>query len=160
MSAQYEFTAEQNETLRSLSTKMRGVGIFLVFVGMLNLLICGLTLAVIYQDQLPAEVTERMTPEVRSELDKLPGQDRLWAVAINCGVVGLLHLCLGGWTRSAGGAFRRITTTENKDITHLMKGMGALSRMYGLLYMLLVIALLLIVIGLGVGLYSQFMPMA
>ena len=154
--AEYEFSPEQNTTIAGLGSAMRGVGAFLVVVGLLNLLAAALLIAVIYQTQLPPDVIAKVPAEVKAQLEKLPPQNQLWGFAINAGVGGLFYLLVGGWTRSAGGAFRKVATTQNSDISHLMAGLGSLRSLYGLIYTLLLLVMLAVVGGIGMVLYSQW----
>jgi hypothetical protein len=61
-------------------------------------------------------------------------------------ISGLVHVFLGAWTWSAGNSFRQIVDTQGQDITHLMSALGDLRRVYGLLYVLLIIALVLLAV--------------
>ena len=54
-------------------------------------------------------------------------------------------------------AFRKIVKTEKSDISHLMDGIGSLRKMYGVLYVPLLVAMLTIVGGLGFLIYHQYM---
>jgi tetrahydromethanopterin S-methyltransferase subunit B len=162
-SGNYEFTADQNTTLKSLSHKMGWVGAFLVVAGLFNVLVVLLLLSVIYQDRIPPNVMEQLTPEVREQLrqqaSQLPPLNQLWGIVISTAIGGLIYLCLGGWTRSAASSFVKITQTQNRDIPLLMEGLGALGRMYGLLYTLLMLALLAILVGVGLTLWQQYQHM-
>jgi hypothetical protein len=153
---------------------MRFVGLFAVVVGVLSLLIAILVVVAVYRDRVPADwqaktkeyydqVREKLPDDVRKQadqysLDKLPSNDHLWGIALNAAVVGLFYLLMGSWTRSAGGAFRKIVDTRGNDISNLMNGLAALHRMYSLVYMLLIITLLCGIISLGLTLYKSFSP--
>lgn len=161
MTNSYEFTAEQNSEFQSLANRMSGVGCVLVIVGLLGLLTAALTTAVIYRSDIPAAVFEKVPEDVMSDVNTrladLPAKDQLWGVVANSGISGLIFFAVGIWTRSAGRAFRKIVKTENSDISHLMDGVGSLRKMYGVLYVPLLIAMLAIVGGLGFILYHQYM---
>ena len=161
MSTNYEFTAEQNDDFRALANRMSGVGCVLVLVGLAGLLTAILTIAAIYRAAIPPTVFEKVPAEVMDDVNTrlaaLPGPQALWGIAANTGVSGLVFFVMGLWTRSAGSAFRKIVNTENSDISHLMNGVESLRKMYTVLYMPLLIAMLAIVGGLGYVLYQQFM---
>ena len=156
---QYEFTADQNSLIGSLGSKMKGVGAFFIIVGVLHLLVTGLIIAAIYRNNLPPDVMANVPAEVKAKLETLPPQHHLWGFAANAGISSLLYLCLGGWTRGAGASFRKISATENNDISHLMNGLGSLNSMYGLIYTLLVFFMLAVVAAIGLGLYGQWQLM-
>lgn len=81
---QYEFTQEQNTLIGSLASKMGVVGLFLVIVGVIQLLMALLIVGAIYQDKIPAdwvakskEYASKLPEDVRKQaegytLDKLP----------------------------------------------------------------------------------------
>lgn len=154
--AEYEFNADQNKTISGLGSAMRGVGAFFVVVGLLNLLAGALLVAAIYRNNIPPNVMAQVPAEMKAQFEALPPQDHLWGLAINAGMMALLHLLIGGWTRSAGGAFLKIAQTQNSDISLLMTGLGSLRSMYGLIYTLLLIFMLLVVAGLAMSLYAQW----
>lgn len=160
MSASYEFTTEQNAEFKTLSNRMSGVGCVLVIVGLLGMVTAGLTVAVIYRTEIPPAVFDQVPAEVvkdvNARIDALPGTEQLWGVAANSGISGLIFFVIGLWTRTAGRAFRKIVRTENSDISHLMDGIESLKKMYGVLYIPLVIAMLAICGGLGYMLFQQY----
>lgn len=69
-------------------------------------------------------------------------------------VAGLVFVFLGIWTRSAAQSFQRIVDTEGRDITHLMTALSDLLKMYRLLYILLIIALVLFAVAAAIGLVT------
>lgn len=154
--AEYEFNPEQTKTIGGLGSAMRGVGAFFVLLGLLNIVAAGLLVMAINRNQLPPDVVAKVPADVKAQLEKLPAADHLWGFAINAGVGGLFYLLIGSWTRSAGGAFRKIATTQSSDITHLMNGLGSLRSLYGLIYTLLLLVMLAVVGGIGMVLYSQW----
>ena len=154
--SQYEFTPGQNEEIGSLAHKMRWVGLFFVVVGVLSLIMGLLLLVAIFQDKLPADWVNQLPEEAQSQMDDLPPNDQLWGFVINAGISGLVYLLIGIWTRSAAASFQQIVDTRGRDIAHLMGALGSLRNMYGLIYTLLVITLILLLIGLGLSLYGQF----
>src|SRR5262249_55775357 len=126
-SPQYEFSQEQNALIGSLAGKMRFVGLFLVVVGVLNLVIAGLGLGAIFRDRVPQSWVDQLPAEAKKQVEeqkgKLPGNDNLWGVALNTAVVGLFYVLIGTWTRSAGGEFQKIVDTAGRDISHLMSAL-------------------------------------
>ena len=161
---EYEFTQEQNNLIGALAGRMRGVGLFLIVLALLNLLLTVLVVAVIYRAKLPQEyvntvvkkVSEATRTDVEKELANLPPDKHLWGIAIFSAVNFLIYLLVGVWTRQAAGSFRMIVDTQGNDISHLMSALAALNRMYTLIYTLIVLGLLLFLAALGYLLYSQF----
>jgi hypothetical protein len=161
---EYEFSQEQNVLFSGMSSRMRLVGLILAVFGVLNLLVAlGVVLA-IYRNNLPADYVESVVKkagdatgkDVKEMLDKLPANNVLWWIAIAFAVNGLLWLLMGVWTRSAAHSFQKIVDTQGHDISLLMDALGALNRMYSLIYTLIVIGFLVILIALGLYLYSHF----
>jgi hypothetical protein len=64
-------------------------------------------------------------------------------------VFGLFQIVIGAWTRSAGGGFHRIVTTQGADIPHLMAALQDLRKLYTLQYWLVVLAIVLLVVSLA-----------
>jgi hypothetical protein len=159
-SPQYEFSQEQNALIGSLASKMRFVGLFLIAVGVVNLLIALLVVVAIYRDRVPQKWIDQLPAETRAKVEeqkeKLPDNTHLWGIAINAGVVALFYLVMGAWTRAAGYSFQKIVDTQGSDISHLMSALSSLHSMYALVYMLLVVTILLGLLALGLTLYKQF----
>ena len=162
-SREYEFSPSQNHVFSTLAYRMRGVGVFLIVVALLNFLVAALLVLAIYRAKLPEEyvkvVLEKASEATRTDLNaqlaKLPPDNHLWGIAISNAVNGLLYLLIGVWTRSAGGSFQRIVTTQGSDISHLMEALSSLNNMYELLYMLIVIGLVLFIATVGLFIYAQ-----
>jgi len=172
-SPQYEFTQEQNRQISNLAGKMRFVGLFSLLFGLFALLITLLTVAFIYRDRLPAgfrekakdyaqKAKENLPDDLKTQaeeysLDKVPTDNHfLWGIAIFSGVTGAVFLLQGVWTRSSSESFQKIVDTQGRDISHLMSAIGSLQTMYGLIYLLLLGALLGGVIAVGLTLYQYF----
>jgi len=67
----------------------------------------------------------------------------------------LLLIVVGIWTHRAGREFRHVAETQGKDISHLMRALENLLKLYTLLYLLFFIALVFAIIQLGAhGLYG------
>lgn len=62
----------------------------------------------------------------------------------------LVLLFLGYSTLGAGHEFFQVAATQGRDISHLMRALGTLRSMYGLLYWLLVLSLILSLLLLAV----------
>ena len=172
-SAQYEFTEDQNKQIGSLAGSMRFVGLFSVIFGVVALLITLLTVLFIFRDRLPAGFREKAADYYKKAKAKLPedlqkqaeeysldriptGHHFLVGVAIFSGVTGLIFLLQGIWTRSSAASFQRIVDTRGNDIANLMNAIGALRTMYGLLYLLLAVALLGGLVAIGLTVYMYF----
>ena len=160
---EYEFTPEQNSLISALAGRMRGVGLFLIVLALLNLLFTVLVVAVIYRARLPQDyvdtvmkkVGEATKTDVQKELANLPPDKHLWGVAIFSAVNFLIYLLVGVWTREAAGSFRKIVDTQGNDMSHLMSALAALNKMYTLIYTLIVLGLLLFLAAVGYFAYSQ-----
>jgi hypothetical protein len=168
----YEFNADQNRLIGSLAGKMRFVGIFALFVGVLNIIMAIFVVTAIYRDRIPREwkaktmeyldqARKQLPEDVRKQadqysLDKLPANDHLWGIAIGTGITGLFYLLLGVWTKSAGTSFQKIVDTQGSDIRNLMNGLGSLHQMYSLIYTLLMIVLIAGIISLVFTIFRSF----
>jgi hypothetical protein len=154
---EYEFSQEQNSLIGALADRMRGVGFFLVVVGVLNFLIAVVIVLTIYRARLPqkyvdavlAKASDATRTDVNAELSKLPPDTHLWGIATTTAVNGLLYLLIGVWTQSASGSFKKIVTTQGSDIHHLMGALSSLNKMYTLVYSIIVIGLLLLLLAIG-----------
>jgi hypothetical protein len=160
---EYEFSPAQNEVFGALSSRMQGVGLFLVVVAILNFLVAGLVVLAIYRTKLPEDyvkvvlekASETTRTDLNAQLSKLPPDNHLWGIAISNAVNGLLYLLIGVWTRSAAGSFKKIVETQGGDIHHLMEALTSLNKMYTLIYTLILLGLLLIVATIALVVYAQ-----
>jgi hypothetical protein len=160
---EYEFSSSQNHVFGALAHRMRGVGVFLIVVALLNFLVAALVVLAIYRTKLPEDyvkvVLEKASEATRTDLNaqlaKLPPDNHLWGIAISNALNGLLYLLIGAWTRSASGSFQKVFATQGKDISHLMEALSSLSKMYGLIYTLIVIGLVLFLATVGLFIYAQ-----
>lgn len=111
---QYEFTPEQDRLIADLAGKMRVVGFFSLFIGVL-----GLSLMVY-----------------------------AWIRGVRYLDAGSLILfCLGLWTLGSARSFQEVAETEGRDVSHLMKALGELRNMFGLLYWILIVGIVLVVVA-------------
>jgi len=122
--AAYEFSAQENETIQVLATRMKFVGIFNIVIGVLY----------------GASGLVFLLVQPLALLLYLP-------------VVGMLVL-VGLWTNSASSSFKMIVQTEGQDIMHLMSALGQMRKLYNLQFWLLVVGLALVVIFFFVGLVA------
>jgi hypothetical protein len=174
-SAQYEFTEDQNRQLRGLAGSMRFVGLFSVIFGLVALLVTLLAVLFIFRDRLPAGFREKAADYYKKakaslpadlqkqaeefSVDRIPTDNTFLAgVAILCGVTGLFFLLQGIWARSSASSFQRIADTRGNDINNLMNAIGSLRTMYGLLYLLLALALLGGLVAVGLTVYKYLVP--
>lgn len=171
MSTQYEFTADQNKQVGALASSMSFVGLFSTIFGVIGILITLVVVGLIFQDKVPAkwkEETHKILEKGRAQLpekereiakeynfDNLP-KNNLIGIAVYSGVTGLFFVLLGIWTRTAGASFQKIVATQGSDITNLMNALDSLRAMYGLLYTLLVLALLSGVVAIGLTVYQNY----
>jgi hypothetical protein len=161
---EYEFNQQQNSLFSALASRMGGVGFFLIFLAILNLLVAVVVVVTIYRARLPQsyvdtvleKASEATRTDVRGQLSNLPPDNHLWGIAISSAVNGLLYLLMGAWTRSASRSFRQVIDTAGHDIRHLMDALGALNKMYALIYTVIVIGLLVLIAALGLFIYAQF----
>src|SRR5262245_60017069 len=138
---EYEFTQEHNTTIDALAGRMRGVGLFLIVIAILNFLFAALVVLVIYRAKLPQtyvdavlnKAGEAAKTDVKTQLENLPPDNHLWGIAIGSAVNALLYLLIGVWTRHAGKSFRLIVDTRGNDISLLMSALSALNKMYALI---------------------------
>jgi hypothetical protein len=153
MTGRYEFTETQNRQIGGLARKMRLVGLVAVVLGLVNLILGIVLLIYAFRDQLPAEALRRIPEDT---LKQLAPPSQLWALVLQAAASGLIFLLIGLWTRSAAGEFQQIVATSGHDISHLMSALGALHKMYSLLYTLIIVGILAFLLSIGVLLYTRF----
>ncbi len=154
--AEYEFSEGQNTEIGSLAHKMRWVGLFFIIVGILALIGAISVLLAIYQDKLPGDWVSNLPAEAQEQMNDLPPNHQLWGIFFHYTLVAIIYLLLGVWTRSSAAYFQKVVDTRGNDITNLMDALGALNKMYGVLYLLLVIGLILLLVAVALSLYLQF----
>src|SRR5262249_42742864 len=129
---EYEFNEEQNQVIGGLAMRMRGVGLFLIVIAVINFLVALLVVLVIYRTKLPDDYVKKVVQELpgatKANVEKqlsenLPADNHLWGIAIGAAVNGLLYLLIGVWTRTAGTSFRLIVETKGSDISLLMSAL-------------------------------------
>lgn len=122
----YEFSANQNETIRVLAGKMKFVGIFYIVVAVLFGFV-GL-LALFFS----------------------PFVGIVYLIAI------VPQLLIGIWTTNAATSFRQVVDTRGHDIPYLMNALSSLRKLYTLQFWLLILALAGLVLGIAVGVFLWF----
>ncbi len=122
----YEFSYTDNSIIRNLGSKMSFVGLFMLGIG---LFFC-------------SSVIIRWMQSHHLEVGLF--------------FMTLLFIVVGIWTHRAGREFRIVADTQGKDISHLMRALENLLKLYTLLYLLFFIALVFAIIQLGAhGLYGN-----
>ena len=117
---QHEFTNDHNAVFSRLAHKMRGVGFWFEIYGILMLLV----------------FTFKLWPRAGN-----------FEIAPTDLLTGLVFLFLGHWTRRSGKGFQKLADSEGSDLTHLMRAMQELSRVYGLIDRLIFLTVVLAVLG-------------
>ena len=124
-SPQYEFTYSENSIIANLGSKMSFVGLFMLGIGLFFF----------------ASVIIRWVQSHHLEVALL--------------FLTLLFIVVGIWTHRAGREFRSVAESHGKDISHLMRALENLLKLYTLLHLLFFIGLVFAIIQLGAhGLYG------
>jgi len=122
----YEFTAQQNQTIRVLASKMKFVGVFYVAVAVL---VGFIGLLALYFSAFVGI---------------------LYLIAI------IPELLIGIWTINAATSFRKIVDTKGHDIPYMMNALGSLRKLYTLQFWLLILGLATIVLAIAIALFLWF----
>ena len=125
----YEFSNPQDDVIRSLSRKMKFVGVFYVLAsGLMG--VAGL---------------------IALFLSPVAGVFYL--------ILLIPELLIGIWTLHAANSFQMVVETRGHDIPHLMNALTALRKLYTVMFWLLIagLALLLLAIAIGMFLWSSGM---
>jgi hypothetical protein len=119
----YEFSVPQDDVIRTLSGRMRFVGIFYVLAsGLVGL--AGLVM-LFFAPLIGLFYLVLLTPE----------------------------LLIGIWTINAANSFRLVVDTRGHDIPHLMNALSSLRKLYTLMFWLLVVALVVMVLAIAAGIF-------
>jgi hypothetical protein len=90
---------------------------------------------------------------VMGVLSLIGGIARLFGGYFEGGILGgILYILVGVWTRKAAGEFRLIVTTQGRDVSHLMRALENVRKIYDLIYVIIVVIAILVLIALVVGL--------
>jgi hypothetical protein len=119
----YEFTRPQDDVIRSLSQKMKFVGVFYVVAS--AIVGCAGLAALFISPAIGILYLIILTPE----------------------------LLIGIWTIHAANSFQRVVETSGYDIPHLMNALAALRKLYTLMFWLLIAALVFMVLAVAVGVF-------
>lgn len=125
----YEFNDNENKIIRNLAGSMGVVSLPLLFLGLSYMVVLALNWEALTKDKSMLGTTLAM------------------------GVAMLSFLSIAAWTRRSSLAFRKITTTSGDDVSHLMDALNNLRKMYSMLSSVIVILSLLVLTGIGLGLY-------
>lgn len=107
--AEYEFSEQQDQTIRRLANAMNWVAAPLLVAGVLYLLACIAYILISFQ-----------------ELHAL-------AAAILAAFGAFFFLALARWTGMAAASFSQIVETKGQDISHLMSALESLRKKYTVL---------------------------
>lgn len=119
----YEFSAAENEVIGNLAQGMLTVGLVLMILGVVG---------------FAASAVSFLSAATAHTLSF----DRV--------LESLFLLGFGYWTRDAGQAFDAVVQTKGADIPHLMRALGHLGRMYGIIR-ILVLVVVVLAVGLAVA---------
>ncbi|HXG10779.1 MAG TPA: hypothetical protein VNK04_13560 [Gemmataceae bacterium] len=121
-SEQYEFTSGQNAVIRPLVRDMVWVAVPLQLMGVLYGIASVLAVLQAFRDP-----------------------QHFWRAAL-IGLAMLFYLALGVWTGRAARAFKRIVATQGQDITHLMKALDNLRKLYALVSLFVKVYVVFVVV--------------
>ncbi|MEK6755567.1 MAG: hypothetical protein AABZ02_05375 [Bacteroidota bacterium] len=119
----YEFTVNQNETIRILASRMKFVGVFYIVVGVLFGFF-GLIALFFYT-----------------------------FVGIVYIIAIVPQLLIGIWTTNAASSFRQVVDTKGHDIPYLMNALVSLRKLFTLQFWLLILTLVFIVLAIAAGIF-------
>ena len=129
--AQHEFDSRENKVISDLANAMRWVAAPFLVLGVLYILATVVLLIQVFQQ--PASLL----------------------AAIYVGLIAVLLLALGRWTRQAASSFERIVSTSGQDISHLMEALENLRKKYSLMSVFIKIYVAIIVVSLIVSLITM-----
>jgi len=112
----YEFNDEQNRLIGHLGARMTTVGGIQLLLGLLLLALAAMLI-------LAWQNGHTMGPAA------IPG----WVPGAAVAIFAFLPLMIGGWVRSAGGSFKRVSESQNRDMWHLMNALGSLDSIFSLM---------------------------
>ncbi len=116
--SQYEFNEAQNLVIWELSKKMKFVSIFLIVIGVLQV--------------IPGILLVFMSVFSASVVVEIIGRS-------------LIYIFIGVWGASAANSFRQVVDTKGNDIDHMMSALGDLKTAATLTYWLLIIFIILLI---------------
>lgn len=119
----YEFSEAQNETIRTLASRMKWVGIFLILIG-------------------SAAGIASIVSVVQSAL-----ASALNPIALTFLVLSLAFLLTGIWTKAAAKSLGLIVESSGSDISNLMDALTDLLKLYYLQFWLILDTLAAVIIA-------------
>lgn len=129
---QYEFSETENKVFRALATEMHAVGTAYMGLGV-GLIVASAVVLWAYVASLP--------------------------IALVMACIAALGILGGHWLRVSSVPLARIADTSGSDISHLMRAMGALERLFNIQRKLLAFAAVMGVVGVVGGvLFVLFAP--
>jgi len=124
---QYEFNDEQGRIIADLAAKMRFVGVLVGVLGGVSLL---------------------------EGLSRLP-EEGITAASVVAMLTALVLIAIGYWSTRAGREFPLVDQTKGADITHLMRALENIRRLYGLQYVIGWVVLILLVVAVIFGFFAD-----
>jgi hypothetical protein len=156
---EYEFNIHQADLIGGLSYRMAGVGFVFMLLGILQIAY-GISMYMAPRD--PAAVmraAEKLGVPVEKLQEQLQEQMRPAAVlasTLTVCIVGLFYFLIGSWTRQAARSFSGIVHTRGQDVTRLMEALRSLRKVYGLIYNVMLLAILITFVSIGSTLYHHW----
>jgi hypothetical protein len=134
---EYEFTPEQNDVIARLSNAMKWVSVPLLVLGALCTV--NLIMGIVWLVQ------------TRNYQDWQAIGTILYLLAST-----LLFLAFATWTSKSSHAFRQITETRGRDISHLMSALDGLRMVYGVLATFVKVFIAITLLALVLNLVAAF----
>lgn len=129
---QYEFSEAENKVFRALATEMHAVGTAYMGLGA-GLIVAAAVVLWAYEASLP--------------------------IALVMACIAALGILGGHWLRVSSVPLARIADTAGSDVTHLMRAMGGLERLFSIQRRLLAFAAVMGLVGaVGGVLFVLFAP--
>ena len=129
--AQHEFDSRENKVISDLANAMSWVAVPLLILGVLYIVVTAFCLIQAFQH--PGSIL----------------------AALYVGLIAVLFLALGRWTKQSAVSFHQIVSTSGQDISHLMQALENLRKKYSLLSVIVKIYVAIIVISLIVSLVTM-----
>ncbi|MFL5329040.1 MAG: hypothetical protein ACJ8C4_08995 [Gemmataceae bacterium] len=156
---EYEFNIHQADLIGALSYRMSGVGFVFMLLGVLQIAY-GIALYMAPRD--PAAI-ERAAAKLGVPVEKLQEQLQeqmrpatILATTLTVCIVGLFYFLIGSWTRQAARSFSGIVHTRGQDVTRLMEALRSLRKVYGLIYNVMLLAIVIFFVSIGSAIYHHF----
>ena len=134
---EFEFNVHQNELIGGLAYRMSGVGFVFFLLGLLHI-VYAVSMYMLSKD--PAGLAK--AAEAANVPIEALRPTAVLTSSIVVGIVGLVYMLVGSWTRQAATGFYGIVRTRGQDVTRLMEALTSLREMYGLIYNIMLLAVL------------------